>query len=243
MESFEIRPCGDSGVFVIFGKFIDPIINKKVHYFRELIENKNILGITETIPSYTSLLICYDPLQLSYAEICTRINNIMSVIKFESKVTKEVIHVPVLYGGSYGKDITRVAKHNKLTVEEVIKIHNDPEYLIYMIGFKPGFLYLGGLSDRLVTPRLETPRLTVEKGSVGIAGNQTGIYPQNSPGGWQIIGHTPLPLIDWSLAELTPIVAGQYIKFKSVEIDEYECIKKEIERGTYKLKITMEKEV
>ena len=153
-----------------------------------------------------------------------------------------VIEIPVLYGGEMGPDIENVAEHNHKTVEEVIKIHTSEEYLIYMIGFIAGFPYLGGMSKEIATPRLKSPRVKIEGGSVGIAGEQTGIYPVASPGGWQLIGRTPLKLYDADREKPVLLEAGQYIKFAAVTEEEYKKIEKEVEDGTYKY-VVYDKEV
>lgn len=241
MCKYKLKSCGDMAVVIDLGDAIDPKINEEVHYINTLINASNIDGFIESIPSYSSILVCYNPLVLSYKSLCHRLYEVIEDLVFEREILKEVIHIPVLYGGKIGLDIEYVAKHNNLSVDQVIALHSAPEYRIYMMGFKPGFVYLGGLNEALTTPRLQSPRYHVEAGSVGIAGNQTGIYPQDSPGGWQMIGHTCIPLLDWSLPDLTVMSAGQYIKFEAVSFNEYEAIKKEVEDGSYKLKISREK--
>jgi KipI family sensor histidine kinase inhibitor len=139
----------------------------------------------------------------------------------------ETIEIPVCYGGDFGPDIEFVAQTHDLTVEEVIRIHSEPEYPIYMIGFTPGFPFLGGLPEKLHTPRLETPRTVVPAGSVGIANAQTGIYPIDSPGGWQLIGKTPLKLFDLQRSNPILLKAGDALKFKPITIYEYHRLKGE----------------
>ena len=153
-----------------------------------------------------------------------------------------VIQIPVLYGGEMGPDIQNVAEHNGKTVEEVIQIHTSEEYLIYMIGFIAGFPYLGGMSKEIATPRLKSPRVKIDGGSVGIAGEQTGVYPVDSPGGWQLIGRTPLKLYDAEREKPVLLEAGQYIKFKSVTPEEYDAILKAVEDGSYRY-VVYDKEV
>ena len=145
--------------------------------------------------------------------------------------------IPTLYGGEYGPDIDFVAENAKLSKEEVIKIHSGTDYLVYMMGFMPGFTYLGGLDERIATPRLKSPRLKIEPGSVGIAANQTGMYPLESPGGWQLIGRTPLKLFDDTKEPPVFIQAGDYIRYVSIDQKEYDRIKDEVEKDTYKVSI------
>ena len=141
-----------------------------------------------------------------------------------------------------GPDIENVASHNHKTVEEVIRIHTSEDYLIYMLGFIAGFPYLGGMSKEIATPRLKSPRVRIDGGSVGIAGEQTGIYPVDSPGGWQLIGRTPLKLYDADREKPVLLEAGQYIRFKSVTQAEYDRIEREVAEKTYQY-VVYDKEV
>lgn len=148
----------------------------------------------------------------------------------------EIIHIPTLYGGKYGIDLNYVAEYNGLTPQEVIEIHCGTNYLVYMLGFTPGFPYLGGMSERIATSRLESPREKILSGSVRIAGNQTGIYPIDSPGGWRIIGRTPIKLFDINRNPVVLLKAGQYIRFEPIEEDEYRDICQKIEKNEYTIK-------
>ena len=178
-------------------------------------------GVAEIIPTYRSLLIIYDPSITNPAEL-QKILETLEARLGEIKIPPpRTVEIPVCYGGAFGPDIETVADTNNLTVEEVIERHCEPEYPIYMVGFTPGFPFLGGLSEKLHTPRLETPRTLVPEGSVGIANNQTGIYPIASPGGWQLIGRTPLKLFaPW---RRNPFLyqAGDCLKFKPISAEEY----------------------
>ena len=140
-------------------------------------------------------------------------------------------------GGGCGPDLEFVAHHNLIYVEEVIKIHSEKEYFIYMLGFLPGFIYLGGMSDKIATPRLEKPRLKVSGGSVGIAEKQTGIYPIESPGGWQIIGRTPIKLYDPKRSFPFLLKSGDYVKFYPINEEQFKEIKKKAEEGNYILEV------
>lgn len=149
---------------------------------------------------------------------------------------KFIVEIPVLYGGEYGPDIENIATHNNLSIEEVIKIHTSGEYLVYMLGFTPGFPYLGGMDKRIATPRLKTPRTKIPGGSVGIAGEQTGVYPIESPGGWQLLGRTPLNFFDPNNEKPFLINAGEYIKFVQISEEEYHKIIEQIKNKTYVVK-------
>ncbi len=233
---------GDSAVCVEFGNEINPEINKKIRAFKIAVEKSDIPGIVETVPTYRSLLVHYRPEVISFGEITEEFDKLMGSLSGIPIPPPTVIEIPVLYGGEMGPDIENVAEHNHKTVDEVIKIHTSEEYLIYMIGFIAGFPYLGGMSKEIATPRLKSPRVKIEGGSVGIAGEQTGIYPVASPGGWQLIGRTPLKLYDADREKPILLEAGQYIKFCSVTEAEYKNIEKEVADGTYKY-VVYDKEV
>ena len=154
----------------------------------------------------------------------------------ESKsFSREIVEIPVFYGGELGPDLDFVANYNQLSSEEVVKIHSSEEYLIYMIGFTPGFPYVGGMSEKIATPRLQTPRTKIPAGSVGIAANQTGIYPVESPGGWQLIGRTPLQLFDYRKENPFLLDAGHYLSFKPIDQSEFNKISEEVLKGTYQV--------
>lgn len=237
MDNIEFLLAGDSSVLVKFGEKIDEEINGRVNKFNKTVIDHNHIGIIDTIPSYCALLINYDPKLINYKDIVDLLKDLYKNIDYKSAQDKEIIEIPVLYGGQNGPDLETVAKHNSLTVDEVVDLHSKPEYFIYMLGFTPGFPYLGGMNKAIATPRLETPRVKIEAGSVGIAGEQTGIYPINSPGGWQIIGQTPLDLYNINREEPILLKAGQYIKFKPISIEDFNNIKtSNMESDTFCLK-------
>ena len=149
------------------------------------------------------------------------------------KVINVLLKIPVLYGNDYGPDLEEVAEHNQLSEKEVVQIHTQQPYLIYMLGFMPGFPYLGGLDKKLHTPRRSEPRLKIEAGSVGIANNQTGLYPMDSPGGWQIIGRTPLKVFDLNREPMTMYEAGDYIQFYEIDQEEYDQLSEDIRNGNF----------
>ena len=242
MSEVRYLVAGDSAVCVEFGNEISPEINKKIRAFKIAVEKSDIPGIVETVPTYRSLLVHYHPEVIGFKALTDQFDKLMGSLSSIPIPPPTVIEIPVLYGGEMGPDIENVAEHNHKTVEEVIKIHTSEEYLIYMIGFIAGFPYLGGMSKEIATPRLKSPRVKIEGGSVGIAGEQTGIYPVASPGGWQLIGRTPLKLYDADREKPVLLEAGQYIKFAAVTEEEYKKIEKEVEDGTYKY-VVYDKEV
>jgi KipI family sensor histidine kinase inhibitor len=215
------RTAGDRGLLVEYGDVIDPDVNNKVRSMAIVMEDNPPEGVAEIIPTYRSLLIIYDPSITNPAEL-QKILETLEARLGEIKIPPpRTVEIPVCYGGEFGPDIDTVADTNNLTAEEVIELHCEPQYPIYMVGFTPGFPFLGGLPEKLHTPRLETPRTLVPEGSVGIANNQTGIYPIASPGGWQLIGRTPLKLFaPW---RRNPFLyqAGDCLKFKPISAEEY----------------------
>ena len=242
MSEVRYLVSGDSSVCVEFGNEISPDINRKIRAFKIAVEKSGIPGIVETVPTYRSLLVHYKPEVIGYKAITEKFKSLMGTLDNIEIPPPTVIEIPVLYGGEMGPDIENVASHNGKTVEEVIKIHTSQEYLIYMIGFIAGFPYLGGMSKEIATPRLKEPRVKIDGGSVGIAGEQTGIYPLDSPGGWQLIGRTPLKLYDAEREKPVLLEAGQYIKFRSISQKEFDETAKAVEAGSYKY-VTYDKEV
>ena len=191
-----LTALGDSAVLLQLGEEIDPTINGRVHALASLIETSSVTGIVETVPAYATLLVHYDPLVLSFSQIKNHLREILNQVEETSNRIPRLIEVPVQYGGEYGIDLEFVASHRHLSVEDVIRIHSEKTYTVYMMGFTPGYPYMGKLDDALIMPRLETPRTHVPAGTVAIAGSQTGIYSIESPGGWNLIGWTPLKLFD-----------------------------------------------
>ncbi len=228
-------PLGDCAVRIGFGETISPQINRNIHRFCEMLKSTPLQGVLEWTPTYTAVTIFYQPNKTSYHKLVTDLTTLLSKLDMALIAKKKRVIVPVCYGDEFGPDITHVAQYNKLTVEEVIEIHCSPNYLIYMLGFTPGFPYMGGMSEAIKTPRLANPRAVVPAGSVGIAGEQTGIYSLSTPGGWQIIGRTPLILYDPTQEKPALLEAGNYVKFQPIKKADYEEIHKLIEEKKYKL--------
>ncbi|MBA1334576.1 MAG: Allophanate hydrolase 2 subunit 1 [Firmicutes bacterium] len=226
-------PAGDSALIMELGNEISPAINSRIREIAYMLENENIKGIVETVPTYRSIMVVYDPMLLDYSSLIERLKYLESQRGKTDIPPAMVTEIPTVYGGEYGPDIEFVASHNGVTVEDVVQIHCSTNYLIYMLGFTPGFPYLGGMSERIAAPRLEVPRERITAGSVGIAGKQTGIYPINSPGGWRIIGRTPLKLFDPGRKEPVLLKAGNYIRFVPVEVEEFKRIEAEVEESRY----------
>jgi KipI family sensor histidine kinase inhibitor len=224
-------PSGDSALIIKAGNGISVETSLKVRQLLACMEKENIPGILDYIPSYNELMVCYDPSAANYHKIREVVISLESRLTEISLPVQRTIEVPVVYGGEYGPDLKDVALYNGLSEEEVIRIHSSVGYLVYMLGFTPGFCYLGGMNDRIAMPRKETPRLRIPEGAVGIADKQTGIYPVESPGGWQIIGRTPLKLFDPGRVPEFTFDAGDILKFVPVSGEDFNSIRAEILTG------------
>jgi inhibitor of KinA len=206
---------------VEIGDEIHPEINRKIRGLVLALEARQIRGVRGYIPTYRSLFVQYDPVEILFHELIEQIKQVESQLEAAAIPEPKIVEIPVVYGGEFGPDLEFVATHNNLSREEVIALHVGRDYLVYMLGFTPGFCYLGGMSEQLETPRLAEPRTCIPAGSVGIAGKQTGIYPIDSPGGWQLIGKTPLCLFDPDRDPVTLIKAGDYVRFIQIDEQEY----------------------
>lgn len=231
-SEFNIYRISETSALIEFGKEIRSDINKKIRIFCEYLDNNPFCGFVEYIPYFTSVSVIYNPLKIckmnSFNTVKEELLNILTNIDFSREYEEHVVEIPVCYGHEYGPDIAHVAEVNSLNIHDVIEIHSKEKYLVYMIGFAPGFPYLGGMSEKIATPRRKTPRTVIPQGSVGIAGMQTGVYPIETPGGWQIIGRTPLKLFDPERRNKTLLRCGDIIKFYPISYDEYSKLKEKL---------------
>ena len=235
MQNIKIVPEGDASLLIQFEQVISPEVNQKIAAAAKLIRAQQISGIIDMIPTYCSLLINYNPLVISYEALFKRVESIVRMESHSEAGKKKVWEIPVVYGGAYGPDLSAIAEHAGISEEEVIKIHSSKDYL--MLGFLPGFTYLGGLDEKIHTPRLASPRVRIPAGSVGIGGSQTGIYPMDSPGGWQLMGMTPVKTYDPDRETPILVEAGDYIRFVPVTEEKYLEIKAAVEAGTYEVTV------
>ena len=219
VEYPRILPVGDSALLVEFGSVIDPEVNSRVYSLVDRVEAADNPAVVDLVPTYRSLLVQYDPLVSNYEEFTNSIGELVSGLGDlkTSATAPQIIELPVVYGGDDGPDLETVAEHAGLSTGEVIDIHSGTGYRVYMIGFAPGFPYLGGLDERIACPRLKTPRVSVPAGSVGIAESQTGVYPNASPGGWQLIGRTAVRLFDPAKSSPSLITPGSEVRFVPVD--------------------------
>ena len=217
----EYIPSGDSAFLVKFGNEISEEINRKVRTYFIALSEKKIEGIIECVPSYTDLMVVYNPLIIQYKELLGELKVVAQNISDIEIPEARTVEIPVLYGGKFGDDMEAVKSHTGLSEQEIIEAHSGRKYLVYMLGFTPGFCYLGGMNKDIATPRKEVPSQKILAGSVGIAAEQTGIYPIESPGGWQIIGRTPYKLFDPNRKPEFLLQAGDYLKFYPISEEEY----------------------
>jgi len=231
------KPFGESAILIEWPQIISKEILNDIRVFVTKIELENSEYILELNFIYCSLLIIYNSKNSCFNEIKNSLEAVYeNELAISVKSEKTVWHIPVCYSEEFGIDLAYLSSEKKLPVEKIILLHSSVHYTVYGIGFLPGFLYLGGLTEKLYFPRRNSPRLAVPKGSVAIGGNQTGVYPQSSPGGWQIIGNTPISLFDVKKETPCVITPGDEIRFNPISKEEFETIKIAQEAGNYEIK-------
>lgn len=233
----EINQYSEDSLTLEFEDKISPEINQLIVNLEQWIKDQEIDGLIETVISFTNLLIYFDPMKTSREEIIKKLDQVDFDALRRKNLPSQIFEIPVCYGGKYGPDLD-LFEENGLSPQEVIDLHADKEYLVYMLGFMPGFVYLGGLDERIFKDRLNNPRTNIPAGSVGIGGKQTGMYPFDSPGGWNLLGRTPIRLYDTRRGEDTILYGpGDKIVFKSITEERYEEILQEVEEGTYQVPV------
>jgi inhibitor of KinA len=226
----QITPLGDNALILEVGDAIDESTHRRVQTAWRALAAEPLPGVGELVPAYTTVTVFYDPWRAVQAgapengiadwlatKVRERLKNPPKMEKFKGRT----VEVPVCYGGEFGPDLARVAAQAKLPPEDVIKRHTKADYLVHLIGFAPGFPYLGGLPKELQTPRHAKPRMVVPPGSVGIGGEQTGIYPLATPGGWNLIGRTPLRIFRPEENPPVLLAAGDHVKFRAISAEEF----------------------
>jgi KipI family sensor histidine kinase inhibitor len=219
-EKLKFRTMGDRSLLVELGDEISPSVNQRVQELFTAMDMHPVDGVRELVPSYRSLLVIYDPLNISPADLKHTIRDTYQNLDQAELPEPRTIDIPIVYGGEQGPDLESVAQYHHITPQEVIDYHTRPTYRVYMIGFTPGYPYLGEVPDAISTPRRETPRILVPQGSVGIAQKQTGIYSVDSPGGWQIIGWTPVNLFDPQAQPPSLLMMGDRVRFQAISAED-----------------------
>jgi inhibitor of KinA len=229
-NQFHCYSLSERAITIEFGNEISDNLLAVVTRCNELLLRSPFPGFVTTTPAYATLTVFYDPAitgasELPGADCVKKISGYITHLLIENEEAGlsagNTIIVPVCYGGTYGPDLSDVAKYNQISIDEVVRLHSGGIYKVYMIGFLPGFSYLGGMAPQLATPRKATPRRCVPAGSVGIAGQQTGVYPLESPGGWQLIGQTPISMFNFKRSAPALLKAGDTVKFKPISVDQF----------------------
>jgi len=223
-------PLGDAAIVLEFGTRISPDTHRAIQAFSACLARQPFVGLREVVPAFTTLTVYYDPWLVSdngrlqpYEKVAEALQKLLPQAHATAVATPaSLVEIPVCYGGAFGPDLAVVAGHTGLSPAEVITRHSAPDYLVHLIGFAPGFPYLGGMDERLATPRKPQPRPLVPAGAVGIAGPQTGIYSLPTPGGWQLIGRTPLRLFNPDWAQPSRLQAGQHLRFVPISAAEFQ---------------------
>ncbi len=214
-------PLGDQAIVVQLSDQIDEQTEKHIRKLSTLLENRPPQWLVEVIPAFITVTVFYDPCMALYNDVKTELTELLTQLGQDLPVESRTIEIPVCYGGDFGPDLEFVAQHNHLTTRQVIDIHTSGNYSVHMIGFAPGFPFIGGMSDKIAAPRRETPRLRIPERTVGIAGMQTGVYPIETPGGWQLIGRTPIRLFLPEKEIPSLLRAGDQIVFKEISKAQY----------------------
>jgi inhibitor of KinA len=225
----EIIPLGDLALTITLGNAIDEATHRLVRAVTRAIMASDISGVTDIVPAFASVTVHYDPLQIRrtgsespYEQLVSALRQLLDDVRVEDLPEPRLVEIPVCYGGSLGPDLTDLAEQHNLSTDEVVRLHSSAVYLVYMVGFMPGFAYLGGLPERIATPRRASPRTAVPAGSVGIGGQQSGVYPLESPGGWNLIGRTPLQIFDITRDEQTLLATGDRVRFVPITLRRFE---------------------
>ncbi|TVZ25298.1 inhibitor of KinA [Gillisia sp. Hel_I_86] len=232
----QIKPMGERAILINFEPEINENSLKKLLNLKKLIETGIIEDKVEVINTYHSLLIVYVYAIENIYDKVSALKALVSKANIGKNIDSRIYHIPVCYEEEFGLDLELISSENKLKISEIIHLHTSPVYTVYFIGFLPGFLYLGGLDKKLQISRKASPRMKVEKGAVGIGENQTGIYPQSSPGGWQIIGNSPVDFFDKNTYPPCVILPGDKVKFYSIGKSEFLQIFEDVGRGEFELK-------
>jgi KipI family sensor histidine kinase inhibitor len=222
VNGYRVVAAGDSAIVVEFDERIDPVVNARTIAFAEAIRAAQLAGVRDVVPTYRSTTIYYDPLRTDGDGLMAEVARAAARPAPAAPVDGPPVRIPVCYGGELGPDLAGVAAFGAMSDDDVVRAHTATTYRVFMLGFVPGFAYLGIVDERIAMPRQSTPRVRVPVGSVGIAGAQTGVYPVETPGGWQLIGRTPVRPFDPSREDPFLMKAGDAVQFYAIERREYD---------------------
>jgi inhibitor of KinA len=221
----QFSPLGDQALTITLGNSIDEATHRRVRAVVARLDRERPAGLIDLVPAFASIAVHYDPAKVGgnspHEAMVATLSALLRDVGDEALPPARVVEIPVCYGGDLGPDLGDVAARHDISEDDVVQIHSDGEYLVYMVGFMPGFAYLGGLPERIVTPRRSTPRKAVPAGTVGIGGQQTGVYPMVSPGGWNLIGRTPRAIFDIRRPEPSLLATGDRVRFRPITRDEF----------------------
>jgi len=223
-DGVEFKLSSDLSLLVYFGREITLQANERVRRLLRLLETEPIAEVRNLHPAYCSLLIKFDALKLQHGELETILKGYLNRLEAVHLPEPRLVEIPVCYGGEFGPDLAEVSATHGLTPAQAIELHSSTDYRVYFLGFAPGFAYLGELPEPLMTPRLATPRRIVPAGSVGIAGNQTGVYPVATPGGWRILGRTPTAMFRAELSGLSLLAIGDRVRFVPISSEQFRAL-------------------
>jgi inhibitor of KinA len=225
-ESARFQPASDQSLLIYFGQEISFISHQRVMKLLRLLQLQPVAGVRNLHPAYCSLLVKFDGLRFSHDEVEAVLREYLERLEEVNLPEPRLVEIPVCYGGGYGPDLAEVCAIHGMTPAQAIELHSSVTYLVYFLGFVPGFAYLGELPETLVTPRLAAPRRRVPAGSVGIAGNQTGVYPFETPGGWRLLGRTPIPMFRAGQEGLSLLSIGDHVRFTPVSEERFAALEK-----------------
>ena len=226
-EGARFQPASDQSLLITFGSEISLDAHQQVVKLLRLLQSEPVAGVRNLHPAYCSLLVKFDGLRISHDEVEAILREYLARLEDVELPEPRMVEIPVCYGGEFGPDLADVCKLRGISPAQVIELHSSATYLVYFLGFVPGFAYLGGLPDELVTPRLTPPRRRVPAGSVGIAGNQTGVYPFATPGGWRLIGRTPIAMFRAEHDGLSLLSIGDRVRFAPISTERFAALEKE----------------
>ncbi|WP_142827556.1 5-oxoprolinase subunit PxpB [Planococcus soli] len=219
--NISFSPLGDQAIVIELGNEINEQTEQQIRKVAALLESRQPEWMTEFVPAFVTVSVFYDPCLALYDKVKIELERLLAHLGEDIPAESRTVEIPVCYGGKFGPDLEFVAQHNKLTPREVIDIHTAGNYSVHMIGFAPGFPFIGGMSEKIAAPRRDSPRIRIPERTVGIAGMQTGVYPIETPGGWQLIGKTPLRLFRPENDPPTLLQAGDKVIFKEISEDDY----------------------